>query len=110
MEIMDRQFNKKFLEVLNSKRKKKAQIFDTQSNEEIQVEFEDEACQAATHIGYPVVMKMLSKEIHSDVAEGIVKCNIQNEIELRKNYCEMMMEVLEKFPKVSIDGILIKKI
>ncbi|MFD4704930.1 acetate--CoA ligase family protein [Gottfriedia sp. NPDC058432] len=110
MEIMDGQYNEKFLELLNLKRKNETLICDTQFDDEFQIEFEDEACQAAKQIGYPVVMKMLSKDIHLDLANEIVKSNIQNENELRKNYSEMMKEVIVRFPKVSIEGVLIKKL
>ncbi|QKE73408.1 hypothetical protein HPK19_11605 [Arthrobacter citreus] len=102
--------NENFLGKINLKRKSELQICGGQFDDEFQIEFEDEACQAAKQIGYPVVMKMLSKEIHLELVDEIVKSNIQNENELRKNYSEMMMEVIEKFPKVSIEGVLIKKL
>ncbi|MFF2876460.1 acetate--CoA ligase family protein [Gottfriedia sp. NPDC057991] len=110
MKNIERPNNENFLEKINLKRKKELQICNGQFDDEFRIEFEDEACQAAKQIGYPVVMKMLTKEFHLDLADGIVKSNIQNENELRKNYSEMMKEVIERFPKVSIDGVLIKKL
>ena len=66
----------------------------------------DEALNIAKEIGYPVVLKVSSKEIiHKSDVNGIM-LDIENHYELKDKYNEMVKNLGEKY---NLDGILIQQ-
>ncbi|MEO0196602.1 MAG: acetate--CoA ligase family protein [candidate division WOR-3 bacterium] len=63
----------------------------------------NDAIEIAKNIGYPIVLKVLSKDIVHKFDVGGVKLNIKNEFELKEAFEEM----LKKFD--SVDGIIVQK-
>ncbi|MEA1992867.1 MAG: acetate--CoA ligase family protein [Euryarchaeota archaeon] len=69
----------------------------------------EEAVEAAENIGYPVVLKIVSKDIiHKSDING-VKIGIKNEKELKEAYGEIMDTVKMKRPEADISGIIVNK-
>lgn len=66
---------------------------------------ENEAARAASKIGYPVAMKIVSKEIEHKTDFGGVKINITNEEILRHAYRQIMDGAKGK----TVDGMLVQK-
>jgi len=70
---------------------------------------EEEVVKIANKVGYPVVMKIFSKEItHKSDAGGVV-LDIQCEDGLRKQYQNMLKTVNEKLPDKKVEGVTIQK-
>ncbi|MDI6738208.1 MAG: acetate--CoA ligase family protein [Nanoarchaeota archaeon] len=69
-----------------------------------EVKTKQEAVDAAKAIGYPIVLKIISKTILHKTDVGGVKLEIQNEMQLREAY-----EGMEKRLKKDIDGFLVQK-
>src|SRR5206468_2408644 len=110
LEIGSDEYNEKMQGVLTEWDSKKLfHQFGIPVVEEQQAANEEESCQAANLLGYPVVMKILSMDILYKTEAGGVTLNIQNELELREKYREMIKKVSERYPKARIDGVLIQK-
>ncbi|TKT69629.1 acetate--CoA ligase family protein [Aquamicrobium sp. LC103] len=67
----------------------------------------DEAAKAASEIGYPVVIKVLSPDIAHKSEVGGVVVGIKGEEELRKAFEGMMASVADKAPNAHVDGVLV---
>ncbi len=68
-----------------------------------------EAINIAKEIGFPVVMKIVSPQIiHKTDVDG-VKININSEIEVKRNYIQMINRVREVTPECEIKGISIEE-
>lgn len=65
----------------------------------------DEAARFAKKIGYPVVLKIVSREIIHKTDQGCVKINIVNEHELRAAYSHIMKNA----GKAKVQGMLVQK-
>lgn len=63
----------------------------------------------AEEIGYPVALKIVSPDIFHKVDVGGVKVNIQNEVELKKGYHEIIQCVKKRKPKANIWGIFVQQ-
>lgn len=72
-------------------------------------ETEEQAALIANTKGYPVVMKISSKDIIHKSDVGGVALNIENEEMTRVAYRNMMESVMKNEPKAKIDGISIQK-
>jgi acetyltransferase len=69
---------------------------------------ENEAVGAASNIGYPVVMKILSPQIvHKSDIEGVI-LDIKSRSELVESYRNLMERVKEKAPNAQIQGVTIQ--
>ena len=66
---------------------------------------EEQAMQAAKQLGYPVAMKIISKEIEHKTDVGGVKVDIKSEKALKVAYEEMMHNT----GKFRVDGVLVQK-
>lgn len=66
---------------------------------------EDEAAAAAKRIGYPVAIKIVSREIEHKSDIGGVKVGIRNEEMLRLSYRDVMIRAQGK----AIDGMLVQR-
>jgi acyl-CoA synthetase (NDP forming) len=72
-------------------------------------ENEEAAEKAAKKIGYPVVMKIVSRDVvHKSVAGGVV-VNIDNNMELHAAYKKILANVKKKFRRAKIGGMVVQK-
>lgn len=70
---------------------------------------EEEAVQFAEEIGYPVVLKIDSAEILHKSDVGAVMLNIGCEKEVREKYRQILINIKDKCPDASYNGILVQK-
>lgn len=70
-----------------------------------EVKTKQEAVDAAKHMGYPIVLKIVSKTILHKSDVGGVKLGIMNELQLR----EAVEEMQKRIPAKDIQGFLIQK-
>lgn len=69
----------------------------------------EDCVEAGNKIGYPVVIKIFSKDIiHKSDAGGVV-VNINNAEELAEKYDNMLKTVKGKFPDANIEGVIVQK-
>jgi acetyl coenzyme A synthetase (ADP forming)-like protein len=68
-----------------------------------------EAVRIADEIGFPVVMKIVSKDILHKSDAGGIKLNLNGAIELKIAYDEMFQSIAAKLPEASLEGVLIEK-
>ncbi|MDR2527882.1 MAG: acetate--CoA ligase family protein [Synergistaceae bacterium] len=64
---------------------------------------------ALSELGFPVVMKIESKEIAHKTDVGGVILNLNSEAEVRKAYAEMIAAMGKNLPKTRIDGVSLQK-
>jgi acetyl-CoA synthetase len=69
---------------------------------------EDEAAGAAARIGYPTVLKILSRDIPHKTEAGGVEVGIAGEPALRAAWRRMMASVRAMHPDAAIDGVLVQ--
>ena len=69
----------------------------------------EQAIEIAESIGYPVVLKGMSKDIVHKTEAGVVKLNITNSIELTKAYDEIIKNALNYNSEAEIAGILVQE-
>lgn len=69
---------------------------------------QEEAVQAAREIGFPVVMKVISKEISHKSDVGGVQLNLRSEEGVRGAYEDMRARLQKNFPESKIEGMLIQ--
>jgi acetyltransferase len=67
-----------------------------------------QAVQAASKIGFPVVLKIASQDIVHKFDLGGVKLNLQNVSDVRRAYKEILGSVRTKKPLARISGILVE--
>jgi acyl-CoA synthetase (NDP forming) len=67
----------------------------------------EEAAKVAGGIGFPIVMKVLSKDIVHKSDIGGVRLNLSNKAEVKKSFEEMMQEIQKRDAKAKIEGILL---
>ncbi len=70
---------------------------------------EEECLKAASEIGYPVVMKIVSPDVIHKVDVGGVRVNIKNEVELKEAYKGILESVKSMKPEAEIWGVFIQK-
>ncbi|MGM9951237.1 MAG: acetate--CoA ligase family protein [Lysinibacillus sp.] len=73
------------------------------------VQTEEEAVRAAEEIGYPVVLKGMSREITHKTEAGIVKVNMTNEQELREAFRKIISNVRAYDDKALLAGVLVQR-
>jgi acetyl-CoA synthetase (ADP-forming) len=70
---------------------------------------DQESVQIAEKIGFPVAMKVVSKDvIHKTDVKGLL-LNLDSAEEVRKGFAEVIKNVKKKIPKAKIEGVLIQK-
>lgn len=69
----------------------------------------DGAAKAATEIGYPVVMKIVSPDILHKTEIGGVALNLANEAAVKSAYSEIMERAKAAYPDARIDGIMVAR-
>jgi acyl-CoA synthetase (NDP forming) len=70
---------------------------------------EQQAVAFAETIGYPVVLKGMSRDIIHKTEAGIVKLNIKNQQELVQSFKEIMTNALSYNNEASVAGVLVQK-
>jgi acetate---CoA ligase (ADP-forming) len=70
---------------------------------------EDEALAAAQHIGYPVVLKVVSPDIQHKTEAGGVVLGIDNASALQRALPEMLQRVLAFKPEARIEGYIVAR-
>ncbi len=71
-------------------------------------ESEDEAVSMASSIGYPVVLKIYSKDITHKSDVGGVALNLNDEYEVREAYNRILQNVKARRPDARIDGVTVQ--
>jgi acyl-CoA synthetase (NDP forming) len=70
---------------------------------------ENQAVEAASEMGFPVVLKIASPDIIHKFDYGGVRLNLKNRSEVRKAFREIMERVLVKNPRARISGMLVAR-
>jgi acyl-CoA synthetase (NDP forming) len=70
---------------------------------------EEEAVKLSKKIGFPVTLKIVSKDIVHKSEVGGVMLNLMNEADVKKGYNLIMKNVKRRKPKAKIEGILVSK-
>lgn len=70
---------------------------------------EDEAVKAATEIGFPVVMKITSKDIIHKSESGGVKVGLKNPEDVKNAYNTILSNVKNYNPNAKIEGVLVQE-
>jgi acyl-CoA synthetase (NDP forming) len=74
----------------------------------IPVSNETEAVQAAKQLGFPVAMKVISKEISHKSDVGGVQLNLRSEAGVVDAYQDMIRRIRQEYPQARIEGVLIQ--
>jgi len=69
----------------------------------------NEALEKAEEFGYPLVMKLISKDIPHKTEAGVVKLNIKNAVETEQAYDEVIRNAAVYNPKAIVQGVLCYK-
>jgi acyl-CoA synthetase (NDP forming) len=69
-----------------------------------------DAARAATKLGYPVVMKIVSADILHKSDLGLVAVGVRNEDDARRTYRHLMATAKAAAPAAAIDGVLVAQI
>ncbi len=69
---------------------------------------EEEAIKAAKEIGFPVAMKIISKEISHKSDVGGVQLNLRSETGVVAAYRDMVQRIHQAYPEARIEGVLIQ--
>jgi len=69
----------------------------------------DEALKKAEEFGYPLVMKIISKEIQHKTEAGVVKLNIKTTAEAGQSYDELLRNAAAYNPNAIVQGVLCYK-
>ncbi len=68
----------------------------------------DQAAQAASQIGFPVVLKIASQDVIHKFDFGGVKLDLKNLTEVRRAYSEILKNVKARKPDARISGVLVE--
>jgi acetyltransferase len=74
----------------------------------IHVTTEKEALQAAKELGFPVAMKVISREISHKSDVGGVQLNLRSEDGLSDAYQDMIQRIRREYPEARMEGVLIQ--
>jgi len=69
----------------------------------------DAAAKAASEIGFPVALKVVSPQVIHKTEVGAVRVDVATPVEVKTASAEMLHEVRRKVPGVVIEGILVQK-
>ena len=74
----------------------------------IPVSSEEEAVQTAKDLGFPVAMKVISKEISHKSDVGGVQLNLRSEAGVADAYQDMHRRIRQAYPEANMEGVLIQ--
>jgi acetyltransferase len=69
----------------------------------------EEAIDAASQIGYPVAIKLVSRDILHKTEAGVVQLGIQNDQELRRGFETILQKGKAYRPEAKIEGITVQE-
>jgi len=69
----------------------------------------DEACRLAEEIGYPLVIKVQSRDVPHKTDAGGVELGVANEARLRAAWARIDASVRERVPGARVDGMLLQE-
>ncbi|MCZ7568375.1 MAG: acetate--CoA ligase family protein [Ardenticatenaceae bacterium] len=69
----------------------------------------EEAIRTADEIGYPIALKLLSRNIIHKTEINAIRLNIRDNIELKRAYNEIWSHALTMHSEVEIDGMLVQE-
>lgn len=69
----------------------------------------EEALEAAGRLGYPVVLKVESPDIPHKTEAGVVRLDVQNDVQLRQAYTEITHNALVHAPHARVLGVLVQE-
>lgn len=69
----------------------------------------DEALKAAERMGYPVVLKIASKDIMHKTDVGGISLDIKTPEQLEEEFVSILKRVKERIPQAGISGVLVQK-
>jgi len=69
----------------------------------------DQAVSAASSMGYPVVLKIISPDIIHKVDAGGVITGVKSEAELREGFSGLLNSVRERSPQAQIEGVYVQR-
>jgi acetyltransferase len=69
----------------------------------------DQAVSAASSMGYPVVLKIISPDIIHKVDAGGVITGVKSEAELREGFSGLLNSVRERLPQAQIEGVYVQR-
>jgi acyl-CoA synthetase (NDP forming) len=69
----------------------------------------DEALAAAARIGFPLVLKAESPDIPHKTEAGVVRLNVQSDVEVRQAYTEILHNVERHAPQAQVLGVLVQE-
>jgi acetyltransferase len=70
---------------------------------------DQEAAQAAERIGFPVALKVVSKDILHKSESGGIRLNLSDPRQVREAYATMLSDVKVRAPGARIEGVLVEK-
>ena len=68
----------------------------------------DEAAAASDELGYPAVIKVVSRAISHKTDIGGVDLNLKNASQVKEAYNEMMETIRKKMPKADVEGVVVQ--
>jgi acetyltransferase len=74
----------------------------------VPVTTEKEAIQAAKELGFPLAMKVISREISHKSDVGGVQLNLRNEAVVADAYEDMYKRIRQAYPEARIEGVMIQ--
>ena len=69
----------------------------------------EQAASAASAIGYPVVLKVISRDIPHKTESGLVKLHINDEMTLNRAWQALQQALITHHPTARLEGILVQK-
>jgi len=106
-DIIQKALHKKRYELLEPEARELIGAFGITTARHIIAASSAEAIQAATTLGYPVVLKIVSPDISHKTDVGGVKIGIKDSEDVKVAYEEIMKNVRLKQPDARIDGMLV---
>jgi acetyltransferase len=107
--IIARQIRAGILEMGEVKAKEVLQAYDFTVPEGGAALSAAQAIEIAARIGYPVAMKIVSRDLLHKTGVGGVKLNLNNAEQVRDAYDLMMLRIPQRAPLARLDGVYVEK-
>ncbi len=73
------------------------------------IQSSSDAIKAATHVGLPVALKVISPDLPHKTEEGALLTNLQTGPEVERGFNELSQKMRSRVPQVHLEGILVQK-